>query len=110
LELNIKHDSDGSVLTVSGDIDMYSSPKLRESVIEAVSKAAGKLVAHVCKVTYIDSSGVAVLIDALKRCTAKNMTFILAEPSKAVLDVIDLALLNDVFDIKESLEDALGQS
>jgi len=108
LELNIKHEHQGSVLSVSGDVDMYSSPKLREGVIEAVSNAAGKLVAHVSEVTYIDSSGVAVLIDALKRCTAKKMPFILAEPSKAVLDVIDLALLNDVFDIKESLEDALS--
>ncbi len=105
LELDVKYGESASVISLKGDIDMYTSPDLRAGLIDAVSKTKKKLAVYLRDVTYIDSSGLAVLIDALKRCTEKSLDFFLVEPSKVVLDVVELALLSDIFTIKDNLDE-----
>jgi anti-sigma B factor antagonist len=87
------------VLRVSGDVDMDSSPQLKEQILKA-AKGARTLKLHLRGVNYLDSSGIAVLIQGLKECQRARVEYILQEPSPQVMAVIQLAMLQSLFQIE----------
>src|SRR5438034_10313103 len=62
------HAKDGiEVIDVQGEIDMYTAPRLRELLIDLVSKGSYQLVVNLDKVGFLDSTGPAVLVAPLRR-------------------------------------------
>jgi anti-sigma B factor antagonist len=62
------HAQDGiEVIDVHGEIDMYTAPRLRELLIDLVSKASYQLVVNLDKVGFLDSTGLGVLVGGLRR-------------------------------------------
>ena len=86
---------------VQGEVDLYSSPELRNAVLKAVGKAEHGLALDLSEVPYMDSSGVATLVEGLKACKSKKKSFALLSPSQSVMKVLQLARLDTVFDIVE---------
>lgn len=103
LDLEIVVDDKHYVIKVSGEVDLYSSPTLREAILKAVPKLSGALGVDLSDVPYMDSSGVATLVEALKATGKKGATFALLKPSQSVMKVLQLSRLDSVFDIKEAL-------
>jgi len=91
-----------SVITVAGEIDLYTSPKLRSAMIEAVPADTTKLSVVLTEVRYMDSSGVATLVEGLRDAREHNRTFTLVSPSEAVMKVLRLAKLDSVFDVSSA--------
>ena len=59
------HAKDGiEVIDVQGEIDMYTAPRLRELLIDLVSKGSYQLVVDLDKVGFLDSTGLGVLVGA----------------------------------------------
>lgn len=97
-------ETDGSHLILArGEIDLYASPELRQAILKAVSQARDTLGIDLSQVEYMDSSGVATLVEGLKSANQKQVTFALVAPSHAVMKVLSLSRLDAVFTIKESL-------
>ncbi|MCX5757732.1 MAG: STAS domain-containing protein [Candidatus Hydrogenedentes bacterium] len=92
-----------SLITVSGMVDLYSSPELRAAILKAVSKGEKALGVDLGGVEYMDSSGVATLIEGLKSAGQKQTAFYLISPSGPVMKVLQLSRLDTVFDIRTSL-------
>lgn len=92
--------ADGYVIRVKGEVDLYSSPELREAITEAVPKAAKEVVVDLSEVPYMDSSGVATLVEGFRSAKAKNSGFVLLSPSNQVLKVLQLSKLDAVFEIR----------
>jgi anti-sigma B factor antagonist len=90
------------VIRVTGEVDLYSSPKLREALLKTIPKAQNEVSLDLTGVTYMDSSGVATLVEGLKASGQKNARFVLLSPSPAVMKVLQLSRLDSVFDIKEA--------
>ena len=86
---------------MKGDVDLYTSPELRSALMKAIPKAAGTVGVDLSDVTYMDSSGVATLIEGLRAAGAKKVPFVLVAPSKSVMNVLQLARLGTVFEIRE---------
>src|SRR5258705_10858339 len=62
------HARDGiEVIDVQGEIDMYTAPRLRELLIDLVSKGSCQLVVNLDKVGFLDSTGLGVLVGGLRR-------------------------------------------
>jgi len=100
LTIETSQSSDGSLIRVEGEVDLYSSPELRKAILKAVPSAQGGLAIDLEGVTYIDSSGVATLVEGL-RCARENGTgFSLVAPSPAVMQVLELARLDSVFEVR----------
>lgn len=96
-------DRDGTpVLKTSGEIDLYSSPQLRDALMKAITKADGAVQIDLSEVTYMDSSGVAVLVEGLKAAGKKRLEYTLVAPSQPVLKVLQLSRLDRVFTIEEA--------
>jgi len=102
MALNIKREvsSDETVISVAGDVDLYTSPELREAVLKAVPRAAGRVAVDLSGVNYIDSSGVATLVEGLRSARKHAKGFVLVAPSQAVTQVLELAKLDSVFEIR----------
>lgn len=95
------------VVALDGEVDLQTSPQARQALLEAVGQ--GKpLVVDLSQVGYIDSSGVASLVEALQTAKKAGQDFALAAVSEGALRVLKLARLDKVFTIYDSLEAALA--
>jgi len=100
-------DEGHGVLEVRGEVDMHSSPRVREAQIRLLKEGARRIVIDLSGVAYMDSSGIATLIEGLQWCRREGRDFRLVGLSPAVRDVFELARLADVFDIFSTRDAAL---
>ena len=89
-----------TLISVEGDVDLYSSPELRKAVLAAVPKAPAGVGVDLGAVTYMDSSGVATLVEGLRSAKKHGKAFALVTPSNAVMKVLELARLDSVFEVR----------
>jgi len=89
------------VIAVAGEVDLYTSPDLRKAILEAVKRKSG-IGVDLSGVPYMDSSGVATLVEGLQGASKKKAAFSLIAPSGAVMKVLQLARLDAVFDIRDT--------
>jgi anti-sigma B factor antagonist len=102
MNLERKESADGVTIEVSGDVDMDSSPKLRDEIKSSLKSKPAKLRLHLQGVPYIDSSGIAVLIEGMKWCGKKGSAYSLVSVSDNVRAVLELSKLSGVFTIEEA--------
>ena len=96
-----------TIVDVTGHIDLSNSPALRKTMLEAV-KLTGRLAVNLAGVRYIDSSGIASLLEVLKDARQKGKQFVLFGLTVEVREVLQLTRLTGVFEICESEEAALN--
>ena len=99
MPFELRPDDDKSTLVLSGDIDLQISGDIKAE-IERLSDIS-RLEIDASEVTYIDLSGVAVLILARQHCTRNNMTLALPSISEAVHRVLQIAKLDVMLPIGE---------
>ncbi len=93
------------LVRVRGEVDLSWSQQLRKSILAALN--GGRPVAvDLSQVTYIDSSGIAALVEGFQNARGKSQRFSLVAVSKPVHAVLELARLDRVFPIFATLEDA----
>lgn len=99
MEIETQQDGNATVLRVSGEIDMSNSPRVREVLIGLTKKKAPAIVVDLGSVSYMDSSGIATLVEGLQESMGYGGMFRLAALSPKVRQVFELARLDDVFEI-----------
>ncbi len=109
LQVNID-DRDGvAVLSPVGDVDMNASPDLRARLKPIVSKDNPRLVIDLSQVPYMDSSGVATLVEAMKLVRNHKGSLALCCMNDRVRGIFEIARLDQYFSIHDSLDDAVEQ-
>lgn len=108
MEVVVKKASNGVVISARGDVDLYSSPKLREAIVNSARGKVSPIVVNLEGVTYIDSSGVATLVEGLQLSREYGGKLRLVNMSDRVCEVLRLARLDQIFDIHDTEEEALG--
>ncbi len=92
------------VIYLDGEVDLSCSPKVREQILKAL-KNHQHLLIELSAVEYIDSSGVACLVEAYQQARSQQIEFALVGVSKEAMQVLQLARLDKIFVIHESLSD-----
>lgn len=109
MQISTRKAGNATIVDVVGDIDLYNSPEVRKVVLESVrAPGAQRVVMNLQKVRYIDSSGVASLVEGLKVSRSEKVRFILLGLSPAAREVLELSRLITVFEVAESEEAALA--
>jgi len=99
----------GTILDITGDIDLAHSPAMRKALLQEIrEKKTPKVFLNLEKVRYIDSSGIASLVEGLKASRDQGSRLILYGLSKTVREVMELSRLQKIFEIHESEAQALG--
>ena len=103
-----RHDKT-AIFDVSGDIDFANSPVVRDSVLREIRESrTPRVVVNLGQVRYMDSSGVASLVEGLKASRDLGSRFILFGLSTAAREVLQLSRLIKVFEIYDNEEQALA--
>jgi len=98
-----------TIFDIVGDIDLANSPQIRKAVLHEIrEERTPKVVMNLTKVRYIDSSGVASLVEALKASRDAGSRFILFGLSPAAREVLQLSRLLKIFEVYENEEQALS--
>ncbi len=84
-------------LRLSGELDLATAPWLRDHLAEIASNGAGCVVVDLSDLSFIDSTGLSVLVGGWKRLRERGGDLVLKSPSPAVAKVLDIAGLRDVF-------------
>lgn len=97
-EIKFKKIEGGCVVFATGEIDLSNSHELRKTILAAL-KTNQKVYVDLSQVNYIDSSGIASLVEGLQFSKSKGREFFLSKPSQQVKSIMELARLDQVFTI-----------
>ena len=109
MQISTRQSGTSTIVDVVGDIDLYNSPEIRKVLLETIrDKRVPRVVINLKEVRYIDSSGVASLVEGLKVARNVNSRFMLYGLSPAAREVLELSRLIKVFEVYENEEQALA--
>ena len=102
-------DRDGrTVVSVGGEIDVYTAPKLRDQITELVADGSYHIVIDMEAVEFLDSTGLGVLVGGLKKVRAHDGSLELVCTQARLLKIFRITGLAKVFAIHDSVESALA--
>lgn len=108
LGLELTKRDGAAVVAVSGEVDVASAPRLREQIVSLVSEGVPRIVCDLSGVEFLDSTGLGVLVGALKRCRTHGGELVLVCTQPSILKVFEITGLLQVFEIHETVEAALA--
>lgn len=106
LEVRVSKAGEAVVVTPVGDVDLTASPTLRAELKKVHEGRPVRVVVDLSGVPYMDSSGVATLVEAMQVARKNRTTLILCGLTDRVRSIFEIAKLEMVFKIVATLDDA----
>jgi anti-sigma B factor antagonist len=106
LSLMTRTVAEHTVLEVGGEVDVYTAPRLRERLLELIDGGSRKVVVDLGRVDFLDSTGLGVLVGALKRLRPAGGTFALVCDKEPLLKIFRITALDQVFPIYPTISAA----
>ena len=98
-----------AVIEVQGDIDLTTSKPFQESSLEVLARKPQRVVVDLTDVPYMDSSGIASLVKLLSRARRQDAGVVLACLNDRTRGLLEITRLDTVFEIRQTVEEALAQ-
>ncbi len=109
MKTSLRDQGNVRIVAVEGDVDLSTSGDLRRVLFDSM-RGVSRLVLNLGGIRYVDSSGIATLIEVLKECQKKNTEFVLFALSPAVRDVFKLTHVIKIFQVCDTEEQAIGDA
>lgn len=97
------------IVRVSGEVDMKTSPELRRYLIALVGEKVKWIIVNIEKVNYIDSSGLATLVECLQGARKYSGRLSLTGMNENIEDIFVMTRLDTIFEVFKTEEDALAR-
>ena len=98
-----------TVLTVAGEIDVYTAPRLRDRISELVGEGVYRIIVDLESVDFLDSTGLGVLVGGLKKVRSHGGSLALVCTQERLLKIFRITGLAKVFAIHGSVSDAVAE-
>jgi anti-sigma B factor antagonist len=98
-----------AVIALEGEVDVYTSPRLKQEMVDLLNRGLVHLVVDLNNVKYLDSTGLGVLIGGLKRARERDGDLRLICDNMRILRIFEITGLTKIFDIDPSEDDALAR-
>lgn len=108
LSLELREVDGATIIAVQGEIDVYTAPKLRDSITELVAGGAHHLVVDMEGVDFLDSTGLGVLVGGLKKVRAHDGSLKLVCTQERLLKIFRITGLAKIFRIHDTTDEALA--
>lgn len=108
LEVKVEQRDNAVLLFPVGEVDLHRSPALREKLKSAAQQRPRRLIVDLSGVPYMDSSGVATLVEAMQITRKQATELILCNMQDKVRSIFEIARLDTVFRIAPDTDAALG--
>lgn len=99
MEVNVRKSDDRVVVSPSGDVDLSTSRELQGRLREAMTGRPPLVVVDLGQVPYMDSSGVATLVEAMQIARKQSTKLVLCAMQEKVKSIFEIARLDRVFTI-----------
>lgn len=107
MKISIREAGETKIVEIEGDVDLGTSPDLRRTLFATLLEAP-RMALNLAAIRYIDSSGIATLIEVLKDSQRRNKQFVLFGLSPAVQHVFHLTHVIRIFQVFQTEEEALA--
>ena len=104
MKINLRSEGNFDVLELNGEIDLHFSPQLREHILASLKNGKALLI-DMANVSYIDSSGIASLVEGFQTAKSSNLHYGLLSISDPALQVLTLTRLDQVFSLYDDITD-----
>ncbi|MDE0124363.1 MAG: STAS domain-containing protein [Bryobacterales bacterium] len=109
MRIQTRHVGQGVVVELIGDVDMSNSPRLRDTLLGLLRDSTGvRIIVNMEQVNYIDSSGIASLVEGVQAARRFKSRLCLAGLNEGPRHVLQLTRLLDIFEVHPSEADALS--
>ncbi len=108
MKSNLRSEINYDVLDLSGEIDLHQSPELREKILGSLKNKKSLLI-NMEDVSYIDSSGIASLVEGFQAAKKNKLSYGLLSISKPAMQVLTLTRLDKVFTLYDSIDQFQSQ-
>ena len=99
LKVTSRTQGDHTVISVAGEIDLYTAPRLQSQLTTALSSSPARLVVDMSAVDFCDSTGINVLLRAHRQARERGGELQLAGPGSATRKVLQVTGLESVFTV-----------
>jgi len=100
--------TDRAVLQISGEVDVYTAPQVRDRVIRLLADGVRHVVADLREVSFLDSTGLGALVGSLKRLREQDGSLELVVADGKIMTIFRVTGLDRVFTLHSSFPDAIG--
>lgn len=109
LKLDLYSKDGIEVVDIEGELDVYTAPRLRQLLVDLVSRKNYHLVVNLEKVEFMDNKGLGVLVGGFKRVRAHDGALAVVCTQGRILRAFRITGLNSVFDIHDSMDEAIAK-
>ena len=96
-----------AVVSVSGELDLYTAPRVRTGIHEAGAVGADRVIVDLSETSFIDSAALGVLVQETKRLEGRGRSLVLVTSDPRTMRVVELSGLNRVLRTYATLQDAI---
>jgi anti-sigma B factor antagonist len=109
VNISTRQSGSATIVDINGDVTLYNSPEIRKVLMDALNKkGTERVVVNMSGVNYIDSAGVASLVEGLKLARSLKNAFALYGLNKHPREVLELTRLMKVFEIYDTESEAVN--
>src|SRR5271157_3205435 len=108
MDINTRSKREVIILDIAGEIDLYNAPEIKDTINNLIEERKYNVVINLEKVSYIDSSGIGVLISSLSNLRKYQGGLKIINVFASVKKVFELTKLTSFFEIFDSEEDAIN--
>ena len=108
MELSVKNEEKGTLVTVTGRMDAVSSPEFEKELARLIDEGNINFVVDLAGLDYISSSGLRSILVTAKKLKAKNGQILLASLQAVVKEVFEISGFSAIIPIHESVEEAMA--
>lgn len=110
-EFSLRHEpqSDGRhVIAVAGEVDLYTAPDVKATLTEVIEGGATGVVMDLSATTFLDSTGLGVLIGGLKRLRSRDGALAIVNVDESIARTFEITGLDQIFTIRATRDEALA--
>ena len=104
-KIKSKNNNNIGIISIEGEVDMFTSPNLREKLLPLFKKNVKGIIVDLSCVSFMDSSGIATLVEGLQWSKKNGKKFVLTGLGANIKNALALTKLDNVFDIKIDTDD-----
>lgn len=108
MEIQTTEHKRASVMTVEGRIDSATATDFENAVKDLIDKGVANLILDFSEVDFLSSAGLRVMVTARKALRGAGGDLVLANPSERVVETLDIAGLDVLFEVFPDRESAVG--
>lgn len=107
VELTVLPD-ERAVVALTGEVDLYTSPRFREVLLEGIDAGARRVILDLGLVTFLDSTAISVLVEGVNRLQPLGGSLVVVCDAASVKRILEIAGLLRVLEVYPTRGDALG--